>query len=228
MKYHPILTVMLTYNDLTVKNAYEIFDNCKNSLADFWGFKEEPLELYEMKELFSYMKRCNKKTVLEVVSYDEESSLAGAEMAVQCDCDYLMGTVYSDTINTFCKAHNLKYLPFVGNVSERPSILEGDIDSMIAEAREYLSKGVFGIDLLGYRYIGNAKYLIERFIHNISAPVCVAGSVNSMNRLDEIKQIQPWSFTIGSAFFENCFGEGFPEQIDNICRYMQNTEKNYV
>lgn len=225
MRHYPILTVMLTHNDLTVRNAYEIFDTCKNSLAEFWGFKEEPLEINEMKEIFGYMKRCNKKTVLEVVSYDEEHSLAGAEMAVQCGCDYLMGTVYSDTVNAFCKTHSLKYLPFVGNVSERPSILEGDVESMITEATEYLSKGVFGIDLLGYRYTGNASHLIEHFVNKISAPVCIAGSINSIHRVDEIKRIQPWAFTIGSAFFENRFGESFSEQINRICKYMNNTEK---
>ena len=46
--YSPILIVMLTYNDETVKNAYEIFDKCKNCKAVYWGFKEEPLPLPEM------------------------------------------------------------------------------------------------------------------------------------------------------------------------------------
>ena len=41
----PELIVMLTHNDLTVTDAYEIFDQCKKSKAKFWGFKEEPLPL---------------------------------------------------------------------------------------------------------------------------------------------------------------------------------------
>ena len=42
---------MLTHNDLTVLNAAEIFDQCKNSKAQYWGFKEESLPLEEMKSL---------------------------------------------------------------------------------------------------------------------------------------------------------------------------------
>ena len=39
MKCGPTLTVMLTYNDMTVCNAHEIFEKCKNSSAEYWGFE---------------------------------------------------------------------------------------------------------------------------------------------------------------------------------------------
>ena len=55
----------------------------------------------------------------------------------------------------------------------------------------------------------------------IEAPVCLAGSINSYKRLDEIKELSPWSFTIGSAFFEKRFGETIAEQIDRVCSYIQ-------
>ncbi len=224
MKSRPILTVMLTYNDLTVKNACDIFEKCKNSSAEFWGFKEIPLAKAEMKKLFGIMKSCGKKTILEVVCYDEENSLAGAKLAAECKCDYLMGTVFFDSVNDFCKERNLKYLPFVGKVSERPSVLNGNIDEMIAEAKEYIKKGAYGIDLLGYRYTGNAVELIERFVNELDAPVCVAGGVDTFDKLDKIKRISPWSFTIGSAFFDKKFGEDITEQINMVCNYMNNTD----
>lgn len=40
MNDHPELIVMLTHNDLTVENAAEVFETCKNSKAEYWGFKE--------------------------------------------------------------------------------------------------------------------------------------------------------------------------------------------
>ena len=217
----PELIVMLTYNDLTVRHASDIFEQCKNSKATYWGFKEEGLPLEEMKALFGRMKACGKNTGLEVVAYTENEGMNGAKMAAQCGCDMLMGTIYSDAINDFCKVHHLKYMPFVGKVSERPSILEGNIDEMIAEARYYLSKGVYGIDLLGYRYTQDAKELNRRFVEAVDAPVCIAGSINSYERLDEIKEINPWSFTIGSAFFDHAFGQDFNEQINCVCDYME-------
>lgn len=217
----PNLIVMLTYNDETVDNAYEIFEQCKNSEAKFWGLKEKSLPLDEMKKLYKYMKECGKTTFLEVVEYTEKKGLEGAKIALKCGCDILMGTVFFDSINEFCKENNLKYMPFVGKVTERPSILEGKINEIVKEASDYLKKGVYGFDLLGYRYTGNAQKLNEIFISQIKAPVCIAGSVNGYERLDELKNTNPWAFTIGSAFFENKFEGTFEEQINKVCRYMK-------
>ena len=212
---------MLTHNDETVNNAHEIFEKCKNSDAKFWGFKEKSLPIEQMKNLYKYMKECGKTTFLEVVEYTEKEGLEGAKIALECGCDILMGTVFFDSINEFCQKNNLRYMPFVGNVTERPSILEGEIDEIIKEANEYLKKGVYGFDLLGYRYTGNAVELNERFVLEVNAPVCIAGSVNGYERLDELKNINPWSFTIGSAFFENKFDGSFEEQINKVCEYVK-------
>lgn len=220
MRENPKLIVMLTHNDCTVGNAFEIFEQCKESKAELWGFKEKPLPLEEMKRLYSYMKECGKVTFLEVVEYTEEECLEGAKMAVQCGCDILIGTKFFDSVNEYCKEHNLKYMPFVGKVSGRPSVLEGTAEEMIKEAQEYLKKGVYGFDLLGYRHSGDAAVLNKMFVQKVDAPVCIAGSINSYKRLEEVRDANPWTFTIGSAFFENQFGEDFREQIDKVCDYM--------
>lgn len=217
------LIVMLTKNDMTVTNAYEIFDKCKDSKAEFWGFKEAPLPIEEMKKLYSYMKKCNKTTFLEVVSYTEKECLEGAKIAVECGCDFLMGTIFSDSINDFCKKNNLKYMPFVGQVVERPSILKGTIDEMVKEANKYIQKGVYGIDLLGYRYVGDKVKLNNEIVSKVNAPVCIAGSIDDFEKLDKIKQANPWSYTIGSAFFDNKFGKDFKEQINKVCDYIKTT-----
>lgn len=222
MKDKPILIVMLTYNDRTVENAYDIFDRCKSSKAQYWGFKEESLPPDEMKKLYRYMKDCGKTTVLEVVAYTEEECIKGAQLAVECKCDILMGTIFSDKINEICKANNLKYMPFVGKITDRPSVLNGDIDDMIAEARSYITKGVYGIDLLGYRYTGDPFELNRRIVSEVNTNVCIAGSIDSFKRLDEIKSISPRAFTIGSAFFDNKFDGCFAEQIDKVCDYIEN------
>ncbi len=217
----PELIVMLTHNDLTVTDAYEIFDQCKKSKAKFWGFKEEPLPLEQMQKLFAYMKDCGKTTFLEVVSYSENECLEGARKAVACNCDFLMGTTFFDSVNDFCRENHLNYLPFVGKISGRPSVLEGTPEEMIDEANAYIAKGVYGIDLLGYRYTGDAALLNREFVKNMEVPVCIAGSVNSYERLQEIKAVSPWAFTIGGAFFENKFGGTFEEQINEVCDYIK-------
>lgn len=217
----PELIVMLTHNDFTVSNAAEIFEQCKHSKARFWGFKEHPLPPDQMKALYREMKACGKTTFLEVVAYTEAEGLAGAELAADCGCDILMGTMFHDSIMEFCRRHSLKYMPFVGDITGRPSVLEGEIEDMVDEARECIARGAYGIDLLGYRYTGDPVALNSAIVNGIEAPVCIAGSIDSYQRLDEVKAVSPWSFTIGSAFFENRFGGNFAEQIDKVCDYMK-------
>ena len=214
------LIVMLTHNDLTVENAYEIFEQCQDTKALYWGFKEQPLPIEEMKRSYSKMKECGKRTVLEVVAYTEAEGLEGAQMAATCGCDVLMGTCYSESIHKLCQQHNIDYMPFVGDIVGRPSILKGSIESMIAQAKMLKDKGVFGIDLLGYRYEEDPEKLISDYVKQVGNPVCVAGSIDSYERLQFIKKVQPWAFTIGSAFFENKFGDTFAEQINKVCDFI--------
>lgn len=221
MKQKPQLIVMLTQDDKTVMNAPEVFEKCKDSKAQIWGFKEEPLPEDEMKKLFRYMKSLGKTTALEVVAYSEEEGLRGAKAAYDCGCDILMGTMFFDSINDYCKNHGLKYMPYVGEVTERPSILEGEAEDMVKQACEYLDKGVFGINLLGYRYTKDPVKLIETVVSKVPGPVCVAGSVDSFDRLDELKIANPWAFTIGSAFFERKYGQKIKEEINNVCAYIE-------
>ena len=217
----PELIVMLTHNDLTVHNAYDIFDQCRNSRAKFWGFKEEPLPLEQMKKLFRYMKSCGKTTFLELVAYSEKECMDGAKKAVECNCEFLLGTTFSDSINEFCRLNHIKYMPFVGKITGRPSVLDGTVEDMIQEAETYIAKGVYGIDLLGYRYTGDATRLNREFVASVNVPVCIAGSVNSYERLTELKSIAPWAFTIGGAFFENKFDGTMKEQIDKVYNFMK-------
>lgn len=224
MKEYPQLIVMLTHDDMTVPNAAKVFEECRNSKAGYFGFKEEPLPHDEMKKLFSAIREAGKKTVLEVVAYTEEEGIRGARLAAECGCDILMGTMYFDSVLEICRENGMKYMPYVGDITDRPSVLHGTPEAMIAEAKECIAKGAYGIDLLGYRYTGDAAELNRRFVAETGAPVCLAGSVNSYERLDEVKEAAPWAFTIGSAFFDGVFGGTICEQIDRVCDYMSRPE----
>lgn len=218
-KSKPELIVMLTHNDKTVENAFDVFDKYKDSKATYWGFKESGILPEEMKKLYSYMTDCGKKTVLEVVSYTEQECLKGAYLAAEYGCDILMGTLFFNSVNRFCQRHNIKYMPFIGNVTGRPSVLNGEIKDIIDEANKYLKQGIYGFDLLGYRYTGDVNKLLKEFVLNVNAPVCIAGSINSYSRLDMVKEANPWAFTVGGAFFENKFKGSFGEQINKVYNY---------
>ncbi len=147
------LIVMLTHNDVTVKDAKEIFEENKDLPVTNWGFKDVGLEPEKMKELCGLMKAAGKTTFLEVVTYSEEECMRGAKLAVECGFDCLLGTLFYDSVAEYVKTTNLKYYPFVGLVSQSPSILEGSCDLMLKQAEKYKEAGACGVDLLGYRYV---------------------------------------------------------------------------
>lgn len=214
------LIVMLTHNDFTIKNALEVFTLCQNTSAQYWGAKEQGVSRSELKRLFSAIKAAGKHTVLEVVAYDEESCLEGATLAAECGCDMLLGTVFFDSVHQFCQEHKIRYMPFIGEVSERPSVLHGSLESMLETARDCIKKGVYGFDLLGYRYCGDCFELSSDFVKQTDVPICLAGSINSYERLKEVKEIAPAFFTIGGAFWDGSFGEDFATAIEDVCRYI--------
>ena len=220
-----VLIVMLTYDDKTSPDAEEIFEKCKDTPAEYFGFKELDLPHDKMKSLFARMRECGKKTALEVVAYAESECIEGAKLAAECGVDILMGTVYCDAVMDICRRSGMLYMPFVGEVEGRPSVLHGTAEGMIAQAKALLEKGVNGFDLLGYRFIGDAAELDRRFVAEVDAPVVIAGSIDSFERIDEVLETGAWGFTIGSAFFDKCFGESFPEQIERVCGHILGREK---
>lgn len=222
MKNIPELIVMLTHNDRTVENAIEVFESAKDAPATYWGFKEVGLPEDQMKILVGKMKAAGKVTCLEVVAYTEEDCLEGAKIGVRCGFDILMGTLYFDSVKAVADQAGMKYMPFVGKISGRPSVLDGTIEGMIAEANGLVEeKGVVGFDLLGYRFTGDAIKLNSEFVKNVKAPVCLAGSVASFQRLDEVKATGAWAYTIGGAFFDKKFADAsFGNQIKIVVDYM--------
>lgn len=216
----PQLIVMLTHNDYTVKDANAVFAACADSEAMYWGAKEQGISHEELLRLFAAVKISGKKSVLEVVAYTEEEGLAGAKLAAECGCDVLLGTVFFDSIEKVCRENGILYLPYVGQVSQRPSILEGKLEDMVQQAAECVEKGAAGVNLLGYRYQGDGFALSCSLVSQVDAPVCLAGGINSFSRLEELKKIAPTYFTIGSAFFEHRFGDEIAQQIHAVCHYV--------
>jgi hypothetical protein len=217
------IIVMLTHNDKTVKDAKEVFESCKDLPVKYWGFKDVGLPPNEMKELCALMNKSGKNTFLEVVTYTEEECMRGAKIAVDCGFEYLMGTIFYDKVNDFIKTTSLKYMPFVGEVSGSPSILKGSAESMLAQEAKYKKAGVYGVDLLGYRYAdGDPEKLSGEFIAKGSLPCVLAGSIDSEKRIDIVLKMNPWGFTMGSALFSKKFVKDgtFRQNLEHVVKYL--------
>src|SRR5450756_2078146 len=137
----PKLIVMLTYNDKTVPNAFDVFETSKTARAENWGFKDIGLPPDQMKRVVNRMKDAGKTTYLEVVRYSEKECCESASLAVECGFDYLMGTVFYKSVSSFLREKSIKYLPFCGQVSGSPSILEGSIREIVEDAKRIASYG---------------------------------------------------------------------------------------
>lgn len=217
------LIVMLTNHDVTVSNALEVFESCQDLNVKDWGFKDVGLPEDQMKQLVKRMKECGKTTYLEVVTYTEEECLKGAQLAIQCGFDYLMGTLYYPSVGKLFQGCATKYLPFCGKVWGSPSILGESIQGIVEDAQRLTQEeGVAGLDLLAYRFPGDAPQLIREYIKSVQVPTVIAGSIDSNQRLDFMKEIQPWGFTIGSALFAGKYKEHgtFRENVEAVVKYL--------
>ena len=202
----PKLILMFTRNDVTVPDAIGCFEKVKDLPVDFFGFKEIGLPQDKMKKLNDMIHTAGFRSFLEVVEYDENSIVEPAKMAVDMGFDYLMGTVYYPSIWDIIDK-KIKYFPFCGKIYDRPSILDGTIDEIVADAVAIEKAGADGFDLLAYRYKYPDKInaLVLAVKNAVAVPIVSAGSINSFARLQQTIDQGVWGFTIGGAFFEKRF-----------------------
>ncbi|HEX5809626.1 MAG TPA: hypothetical protein VFY25_13250 [Anaerolineales bacterium] len=226
MQHHhlkPELIVMLTHQDETVPDALELFERTKHYPITHWGFKDVGLALKEMQVVAAAMKETGKVTYLEVVSLSEEDGLRGARLAVDAGFDVLMGTVFYPSIADYLRDKPVRYYPFPGRVFGHPSILDGTIDEIVSHACELERYGVHGLDLLTYRFNGEASRLLKQVVDSTKIPIVSAGSIASFERISEVWDSGAWGFTIGSAFFEKKFvpDGSFEQNLLAVCNWLR-------
>lgn len=219
----PELIVMLTHHDKTVSDALELFQRASEYPITHWGFKDVGLAPKEMQSLAGTMKAAGKTTCLEVVSLSESEGLQGARLAVDSGFDILMGTVFYPSILEYLSDKPIKYYPFPGHVHSHPSILDGTIAEIVAHARELEEHGVHGLDLLTYRFKGEAGQLLKQVVEATRIPIVSAGSIASFERIQEVWDAGAWGFTIGSAFFEKKFipDGSFEQNLLAVCDWLR-------
>ena len=219
----PELIVMLTHHDQTVPNALELFERLKHTPVMHWGFKDVGLPPEQMQRVVAAMKAAGKTTYLEVVSLSEAEGVSGAKLAVELGFNILMGTVFFPSIRDYLKDKPVRYYPFPGHVYGHPSLLDGTIDEIAAHARALEAEGVQGMDLLAYRYVGDAPRLLREVVKAVSVPIVSAGSIASYERIGEVWRAGAWGFTIGSAFFESMFVPegGFEDNLIAVADWLQ-------
>lgn len=218
------LIVMLTQNDVTVSNAREVFESCKDLPVKFWGFKDVGISPSDTRSLLDVMKSNGKVTFLEVVTYTESECLENAKMAVEYGFDYLTGTRYFPSVAEYLKDKPIRYYPFVGDVGGSPVTLKGTKQEVLDDCGRMEEAGVTGLDLVAYRYVdGDPVDLAKAVVAAAKTEVIIAGSIASNERIRIVNEINPFAFTMGSALFEKKFvaNGDFRTNLEEVIRIME-------
>lgn len=209
---------MLTKNDATVADAAAVYSRIARGPLRFVGFKDIGLPMDDLIELARVMKRDGKQVMLEVVSTSRESEIRSIEAAARIGVDYLLGGRHADDAVRILRGTNIRYFPFAGHTEGHPTRLTGSAEEIVDDARRLASlAGVHGLDLLAYRFAGEAPALTRAVVQAVKLPVIAAGSIDSDQRVQAMCEAGVWAFTVGSAVFDGDFlPEPVGQQIDAI------------
>ncbi|HAT4913479.1 hypothetical protein ACJ8QI_04220 [Serratia sp. CY84636] len=202
----PEFIFMLTRNDSTVPDAQARLPEVLAAGVKHIGFKDIGLPLDQLKQLAQAIHADGATAYLEVVSLDEESEMNSARAALALGVDVLMGGTRPESVLPIIRQSGLRYYPFAGRISGHPSVLEGDIDDIVASARQRAAlPGVTGLDLLAYRFAGDVPTLIRRVCDAVDKPVYIAGSIDREDRIAAVVTGNAVGFTVGTAALDGVF-----------------------
>jgi hypothetical protein len=199
--------IMLTKDDSTVSDAVKVFHSIKNMGISCIGFKDKGLSPEGIKELVRLIRKENMEIYFEIVSETKDATLESAERAMELGVDYLIGGKYIRDVLGIIK-NRIKYYPYVGEIVGHPCLLRGEPGEMIAEAKEFESLGIDGINLLAYRYNGDVSQLIPTLQKAVNLPLIIAGNIDSLEKIRFITKLNISAFTMGTALFNKKFAPG--------------------
>ena len=214
--------LMLTENDATVGDAIASYDSLRDSPIRYVGFKDVGLPIAALKQLAQRIRADGRKVMLEVVATSRDAELESIRAALEIGVDYLLGGRHVEDALPLLRGSTVRYFPFAGRTVGHPTVLEGTMEEIVADARRIAAMpGVHGIDLLAYRFAGEGDpaELMRRVVEAVDVPVIAAGSIDRAVRAQAMLRAGAWAFTVGSAVFDGSFlAEPVPQQIDNILR----------
>jgi hypothetical protein len=203
----PDFIFMLTRGDVTIADARSRLPQVLAAGVRHIGFKDIGLPRAEMAALAHEIRAAGATLYLEMVSLDADAEAAGAQAAVALGVDVLMGGVRPAVVEPIIAGTPVRYFPFAGEISGHPSRLVGDIAAIASSAAELCARpSVSGLDLLAYRFDGDAPALIQAICQAAAGkPVVVAGSIDCEERMAAVARGRAAGFTIGTAALDAVF-----------------------
>jgi 4-hydroxythreonine-4-phosphate dehydrogenase len=223
-KVAPEFIFMLTRQDQTVPDALDLLPQVVAAGIRHIGFKDVGQPMPVLRALAEGIRAAGATSYLEVVSLDEESEVRSARAALDLGVDVLMGGTRPSSVLPVTTGSSLRYYPFPGRITGHPSVLEGPLDAIVESAVALAAlPGVHGLDLLAYRFAGDAGELMRRVCLAVEKPVIVAGSIDGAERMASVVEAGAAAFTIGTAALDGVFdpvNPGLPHQLAAIRRML--------
>jgi hypothetical protein len=219
---------MLTHDDATVPGAAEVARQLASLDIPVVGFKDVGLPSHRLKEVVAVLRDQDREIAMEVVNPDPGEELRAVELGLELGVDLLLGGTQLEEALKRIGSADVRYCPFPGTVVGHPSVLEGTHDEIVAHALDLAAHDrVWGLDLLAYRFEGDADALMRDTVTAVAKPVIIAGSVADTHRIHTIAAAGAWGFTVGSAAFEGRFvpGAGLIDQLHAVIEATAATPK---
>ncbi len=198
---------MLTRDDRTVDNAHEAYEQVRGTALRRVGFKDVGLPWAELRSLARRIRADGRELMLEVVSQTPAAEIASVQAGVELGVDCVLGGRQVDEARRVLGGTGIRYFPFAGPTTGHPTRLAGSLEEIVDDARRLAAlPGVHGLDLLAYRFGGDAPELVRRVVAAVDVPVIAAGSIDRPERIDAMRRAGTWAFTIGGALLDGAFG----------------------
>jgi hypothetical protein len=208
----PVFIFMLTRQDRTVPDPGGLARQALAAGVRHIGFKDVGARRETLQAVVAEIRAAGGTSYLEVVSLDETSELASAELALTLGVDNLLGGTRPAALERLLRPRRLRYFPFAGRIEDHPSVLRGTTEDIAASAAEIAAMAhVDGLDLLAYRSAGDAPAIMRAVCAAAGKPVIVAGSVDRPDRIEAVRQAGAWGFTVGAAAIEGAFAAPTPD-----------------
>ena len=197
---------MLTRSDETVVDCLEVWDVIERVGLRHAGFKDVGVDIATLGELNRRMQFSGVTTFLEVVSTTVEDCLRSARIGVEIGVDRLMGGTQVDEILPLLAGTGIAYLPFPGVPIGHPTVLGGSAETVEMHCKAFDAIGCGGADLLAYRAVdADPIELVRAARRGTQGYLVVAGSVSTVEQVDDLADAGADAFTIGSAVFDGSF-----------------------
>lgn len=198
---------MLTRHDQTVEDCLEVMEAIAPVGLGHVGFKDVGVDVDTLKILNQRIKECGATSYMEVVSTSREACLRSARAALEIGVDRLLGGTDVNEVLEILEGSGIGYYPFPGIPTGHPTRLGGSPDQVARHCESFLQAGCSGVDLLAYRATEADPIDLVRAAREAlpNAGLIVAGSVDSPQRIRDLRNAGADAFTIGSAVFDGSF-----------------------